>query len=48
MVRSVMKHHQDQLVKKDQIEKDEKLKLRKIASTIAKEVRTFWDSINKV
>ena len=30
------------------MEKEEALKLRKIASTIAKEIKHFWDSIQKV
>ena len=29
-------------------EKEEVLKLRKIASTIAKEIKHFWDSVHKV
>ena len=29
-------------------EKEEALKLRKVASSIAKEVKHFWDSIQKV
>ena len=30
------------------MEKEEALKLRKIASSIAKEIKHFWDSIQKV
>lgn len=29
-------------------EKEERLKLRKVASAIAKEVKFFWDSMRKV
>ena len=32
----------------EKTEKEDLLKLRKIASTIAKEVKHFWDSIQKV
>ena len=48
MVRSVLRHHQEAIARKEQQGRDERQKLKKIANTIAKEVKQFWDSINRV
>lgn len=48
LCRAVHKHHQEHEVLQVKTEKEEVLKLRKIASTIAKEIKHFWDSVHKV
>lgn len=48
MVRSVLRHHQEAIARKEQQGRDERQRLKKIANTIAKEVKQFWDSINRV
>lgn len=46
--RSVSGYHRELEMQQMRVEKEEALKLRKIASSIAKEVKHFWDSIQKV
>lgn len=41
-------YHKENHMQQVKSEKDEHLRLRKIASSIAKEVKYFWDSIRKV
>ena len=48
LCRSVVRHHQELEMQQMRTEKDELQRLRKIASSIAKEVKHFWDSIQKV
>ena len=43
-----MKYHQDKEQKEARAEKEEGLKLRKIASSIARMVKEFWGNIEKV
>ena len=42
------RHHQEVEAQHTRSEKEELVRLRKIASTMAKEVKHFWDSIHKV
>jgi len=46
--KSVMKYHQDKKMKEQRAKKEESARLRRIASSIAKEVKQFWQSIEKV
>ena len=46
--RSVARYHQEKELHHAKTEREELGRLRKIASTIAKEVKHFWDSIQKV
>ena len=46
--RSVAHYHKENCMQQAKTEKEEHLKLRKIASAIAKEVKFFWDSMRKV
>lgn len=46
--RSMMKHHLEQSTLAQRSEKEELQRLRKIASSIAKEVKHFWESVRKV
>ena len=46
--RSMMRHHQEQSTQVQRSEKEELQRLRKVASSIAKEVKHFWDSVRKV
>ena len=48
MVRSVLRHHQESSTRKEQQGREERQRLKKIANSIAKEVKQFWDSINRV
>ena len=41
-------YHKENHMQQVKSEKGEHLRLRKIASSIAKEVKYFWDSIRKV
>lgn len=41
-------YHRESYVQQAKSEKEELVRLRKIASSIAKEVKHFWDSIRKV
>lgn len=46
--RSVSGYFRELEMQQVRMEKEEALKLRKIASSIAKEIKHFWDSIQKV
>ena len=46
--RSIARYHQEKEMQHARAEKEDQLKLKKIASTIAKEIKHFWDSIQKV
>ncbi|XP_058477545.1 helicase SRCAP [Solea solea] len=48
VVRMVMRHHEDLRQKEEKAKRDEHAKIRKVASSIAKEVRAFWSSVEKV
>ena len=43
-----MKFHQDKLAYAKRAEKEENIRMRRIASGIAKEIRMFWTQIEKV
>lgn len=44
----VMKYHQEKEMKAEKAEKEEQMKLRRIASQVAKEIKQFWSNIEKV
>lgn len=44
----VMRHHEEQRQKEEKAKRDEHAKIRRVASSIAKEVRAFWSSVEKV
>lgn len=44
----VLKHFQDKAAAAARAEKEEEQRLRKIASFVAKEIRTFWTNVEKV
>ena len=44
----ILKHFQDKATAAAKAEREEEQRLRKIASFIAKEIRTFWSNIEKV
>ena len=46
--RSVVKYFQDQKAKEMRAEKEESVRLVRIASSIAKEIRLFWGQVEKV
>uniref|UniRef100_W5M6I9 Snf2 related CREBBP activator protein n=1 Tax=Lepisosteus oculatus TaxID=7918 RepID=W5M6I9_LEPOC len=48
VVRMVMRHHEELRQKEERARREEQAKLRRIASSIAKEVRAFWSSVEKV
>uniref|UniRef100_A0A8D0CJL2 Snf2-related CREBBP activator protein n=1 Tax=Scleropages formosus TaxID=113540 RepID=A0A8D0CJL2_SCLFO len=48
LVRMVMRHHEEQRQKEEKIKREEQAKLRRVASSIAKEVRAFWSNVEKV
>ncbi|KAM9837878.1 uncharacterized protein srcap [Aulostomus maculatus] len=48
VVRMVMRHHEDLRQKEEKAKRDEQAKIRRVASSIAKEVRAFWSSVEKV
>ncbi|XP_039645103.1 helicase SRCAP isoform X2 [Perca fluviatilis] len=48
VVRMVMRHHEDLRQKEEKAKRDEHAKIRRVASSIAKEVRAFWSSVEKV
>lgn len=48
LCRSVARQYQEREMYHMRTEKEELLRLKKIASVIAKEVKHFWDSIQKV
>lgn len=46
--RMVMKYHQDKQCQAEKAEKEELIRLKKIASNIAKQIKQFWGDIEKV
>uniref|UniRef100_A0A669BS99 Snf2 related CREBBP activator protein n=1 Tax=Oreochromis niloticus TaxID=8128 RepID=A0A669BS99_ORENI len=48
VVRMVMRHHEELRQKEEKAKRDEHAKIRRVASSIAKEVRAFWSSVEKV
>ncbi|XP_013928369.1 PREDICTED: helicase SRCAP-like, partial [Thamnophis sirtalis] len=48
VVRMVIRHHEEQKQKEERAKRDEQAKLRRIASSIAKEVKQFWSNVEKV
>lgn len=44
----ITKYFQEKEIKAEKAEKEEQLRLRRIASFMAKEVKTFWSNIEKV
>ncbi|XP_051530185.1 helicase SRCAP-like isoform X2 [Myxocyprinus asiaticus] len=48
VVRMVMRHHEEVRQKEERAKREEQAKLRRVASSIAKEVRAFWSSVEKV
>ncbi|KAI5623239.1 helicase SRCAP isoform X2 [Silurus asotus] len=48
VVRMVMRHHEELRQKEERAKREEHAKLRRIAASIAKEVRSFWSSVEKV
>lgn len=44
----VIRHHEEQRQKEEKAKRDEHAKIRRVASSIAKEVRAFWSSVEKV
>lgn len=43
-----MRHHEELRQKEEKAKRDEHAKIRRVASSIAKEVRAFWSSVEKV
>uniref|UniRef100_H3CXJ7 Snf2-related CREBBP activator protein n=1 Tax=Tetraodon nigroviridis TaxID=99883 RepID=H3CXJ7_TETNG len=48
VVRMVMRHHEEVRQKEEKAKRDEHAKIRRVASSIAKEVRAFWSNVEKV
>ncbi|XP_069591346.1 helicase SRCAP isoform X2 [Ranitomeya imitator] len=48
VVRMVVRHHEELKQKEERARRDEQAKLRRIATSIAKEVRQFWSNVEKV
>ncbi|CAL1290982.1 unnamed protein product [Larinioides sclopetarius] len=46
--RMITKYFQEKEIKAEKAEKEEQMKLRKIASTIAREIKQFWSNIEKL
>ena len=46
--RAVLKYHQEQKSKEVKAEKEESVRLKKIAASISKEIKQFWSSVEKV
>lgn len=44
----VIRHHEEQKQKEERAKREEQAKLRRIASSIAKEVKQFWSNVEKV
>lgn len=44
----VMRHHEELRQREERAKREEHAKLRRIAASIAKEVRAFWSSVEKV
>ncbi|XP_018431217.1 PREDICTED: helicase SRCAP-like [Nanorana parkeri] len=48
VVRMVVRHHDELKQKEERARREEQAKLRRIATSIAKEVRQFWSNVEKV
>ncbi|XP_068034280.1 helicase SRCAP-like isoform X4 [Anomalospiza imberbis] len=48
VVRMVMRHHEEQRQRQERAKREEQAKLRRVAAAIAREVRHFWSSVEKV
>ncbi|XP_044159841.1 helicase SRCAP isoform X2 [Bufo gargarizans] len=48
VVRMVVRHHEELKQKEERARREEQAKLRRIATSIAKEVRQFWTNVEKV
>ncbi|KAM4606834.1 helicase SRCAP isoform 2-T3 [Discoglossus pictus] len=48
VVRMVVRHHEDLKQKEERARREEQAKLKRIATSIAKEVRQFWSNVEKV
>ncbi|XP_073505147.1 helicase SRCAP isoform X2 [Phyllobates terribilis] len=48
VVRMVVRHHEELKQKEERARREEQAKLRRIATSIAKEVRQFWSNVEKV
>ncbi|XP_015244582.1 PREDICTED: helicase SRCAP isoform X2 [Cyprinodon variegatus] len=48
VVRMVMRHHEELRQKEEKAKRDEHAKIRRVAASIAKEVRAFWSNVEKV
>ncbi|XP_053551077.1 helicase SRCAP [Bombina bombina] len=48
LVRMVVRHHEEQKQKEERARREEQAKLKRIAISIAKEVRQFWSNVEKV
>ncbi|XP_039909896.2 helicase SRCAP-like, partial [Hirundo rustica] len=48
VVRMVMRHHEEQRQRQERAKREEQAKLRRLAAAIAREVRHFWSSVEKV
>ncbi|XP_065118886.2 uncharacterized protein srcap isoform X4 [Paramisgurnus dabryanus] len=48
VVRMVMRHHEELRQKEERAKREEQAKLRRVASSIAKEVKAFWNNVEKV
>ncbi|XP_078064879.1 helicase SRCAP-like, partial [Mustelus asterias] len=48
VARTVLRFHEEQRQKEERAKREEQAKLRRIASTIAKEVKQFWTNVEKV
>lgn len=44
----ITKYFQEKEIKAEKAEKEEQMRLRKIASFMAREIKTFWNNIEKV
>ncbi|XP_062381604.1 helicase SRCAP isoform X2 [Sardina pilchardus] len=48
VVRMVMRYHEELRQKEERAKREEQAKLRRVAASIAKEVRAFWTNVEKV
>lgn len=46
--RMVQKHFQEKAIQAQKAEKSQELRLKKVASFVAKEIKTFWANVEKV
>ncbi|KAM8794726.1 LOW QUALITY PROTEIN: helicase SRCAP-like [Eudromia elegans] len=48
VVRMVLRHHEEQRQREERARREEQAKLRRVAAAIARDVRHFWSSVEKV